>query len=132
MSNPGPGLEADYSGLPHGNLDWETRQKIALGQLHDYGEHLNYAGFYQTCSVHGKAKPVFACAHCVRQDHEHPVGMSCYELGYYLCRECEGLVERRKFDYQKELKLACELCIQDEGIRISQINPGLIRNLRKR
>lgn len=77
-----------------------------------------------------------ACAHCMRQDEVHPVGIYYVPLaisndkGFYLCRDCFKLMERHKFDFWYQLRFTCWYCILEEAERLRRIDPGLVRDLR--
>lgn len=68
----------------------------------------------------------WACAHCYPQDEKHPDGIVFTPKRYYVCRTCWRLIEEHKFNFRTEIMTKCWQCINDEGQRIRQIDPGLL------
>jgi hypothetical protein len=123
-----PDWEADYSGTPAGDLDYDTKRKIAEEKI----GLSQYIGLTVPCpkGIHKNTVICHACAHCLSQDPVHPEGMYYFPEHYYVCKTCFGLIERRKFDFWHNLYVSCWPCIMAESQRISLIDPGLVVDLR--
>lgn len=74
----------------------------------------------------------WGCKHLYPQDETNPAGMVFVPRGYYLCKTCFSLVERKKFKFSDELVLRCYKCINQESFRLFKINPELVIDLSRK
>jgi hypothetical protein len=79
----------------------------------------------------GMVQPAFACQHAVHQDPIHPCGLVLVPPGFYLCRTCFGLLERKRFKLAYELFFQCHPCLRDTANRLATLDPGLFVDLIK-
>jgi len=82
-----------------------------------------------TGRVPQNAPMTFGCAHVARQDDLHPDGIVFTPKRYYVCKMCWSLIERKKFDFDREIMTLCWYCIEDEARRIVKIDPALLLDL---
>jgi hypothetical protein len=74
----------------------------------------------------------WGCKHLYPQDEVHPAGMVFIPRGYYVCKKCFNLIERKKFKFSTELVLRCYKCINAESFRLFEINPELVIDLSRK
>jgi hypothetical protein len=154
---PIPGVntqEADYTGLPHGNvgditgrlgkLAYEQQRAAVDDAVMVAQEQWQYMGIGWRCPERHsyletqQQQMALACAHIIHQDEIHPAGMVYLPLaiykdrGFYICRECLRLLERKKFNFWNELRFTCWYCILEEAQRLRQLNPELVCDFRER
>lgn len=74
----------------------------------------------------------WGCKHLYPQDEIHPVGMCFLPRGYYVCKTCLSLIERKKFKFSQELVMRCYKCINEESFRLYEKNPELVVDFSKK
>lgn len=78
---------------------------------------------------------VIACNHVVCQDPYNPEGIKYYPLsrggaaGFYLCRTCMRLEERKKLNFEYGVSMKCAKCILEVVLKIHETHPDRLVNL---
>jgi hypothetical protein len=76
-----------------------------------------------------------ACDHVLMQDPHNPEGVFFlplrrgFDAGYYLCKTCWGLMQKRKFNPAISVKGKCSKCVGECLERIEHVHPDRLVNL---
>ena len=82
--------------------------------------------------VHTEAQRCWACAHLTPQlNQDQPNGIVMC-LGYYVCFDCQKLIDQHKFKFEHELLTMCHPCIVDVQKHITAIDPSKVKIRRQR
>ena len=79
---------------------------------------------------------ILACDHLLPQDPENPDGVYFFPLerggtaGYYVCPPCFRAIERHKYNFGREIKMKCALCIGEFVSAVSTAFPDRLITLR--
>lgn len=107
-----PGWEMSYSE----HLERSESELLRLTQIH------------RTCAcpkdVHKHQPIAFACSHVIEQDTVNPIGIVRMPKGYFLCKKCLDLLERKRLHFVYEVSTTCSACVWDEITRLIQLDPG--------
>lgn len=85
---------------------------------------------------HKGAPLAISCPHVIVCDPVHPedVFFTPFErdgrLGYYLCKTCFNLLEKKRLNIDTQTGLRCGACIEEEIIKMMSIDPAKYHDLR--
>lgn len=86
--------------------------------------------FTNGCGICKKNQPFwFGCRHIVGIDADTHEGVVRTIYHQYLCKTCWKLIEKKKFDWEKELGLVCRVCTTGLVNKLKQRNPELVLDL---
>jgi hypothetical protein len=113
--------------------------RVQCPRCYGIGERISPEGAKAPCMpCNGKgmvphpAPMVWGCKHVYPQDQVHPVGLVKHPRLYYFCLDCFKLAERKRFRFSTEMVIRCLVCLNLEVVRLSMLNPDLVRDLSKK
>ncbi len=134
----------DRQGYSQYKTFYERKMQEMMGQQGTMSQHMNCEVWDERgnplklnrqIDEHRGAGVIISCSHVIYQDPVNPEGVYFYPYsrgssnGYYVCKSCFNLAERRRLNMGTQLHMKCSMCVLESIERIAVKFPDRLVNL---